>query len=94
MQAFLVGADQLGNIPQTLATRGIRIEGHINGRKSAHQRPPSTIGNSDLVIIFTDFLGHNVMRQYRDAAQKNNSLFIACRRSSGALVNALNRIGL
>ncbi len=94
MQAFLVGADQLGNIPQMLATRGIKIQRHINGRQNTHQRFPSSIGNSELVIIFPDFLGHNVMRQYRKAARKDHRLFIACRRSTGELDSALNRLGL
>ena len=94
IQAILVGADQLGNIPQMLETRGIKIGRHIDGRKSNHQRFPTGINNNQLIIIFTDFLGHNVMRQYRDVARKNQSLFIACRRSTGALVSALNRLGL
>lgn len=94
MQAFLVGADQLGNIPQTLAQHGIQIERHVSGRRIAHQRTPDSVGSSDLVILFTDFLGHNVMKQYRSAAAKNNTLFIACRRSTTALNEALSRLGL
>ena len=38
MNATLVGADRLGNIPAVLRTQGIAILGHISGRPAADQR--------------------------------------------------------
>ena len=93
MQAYLVGADNLGNIPQLLENYGIRIRRHISGRLPAHQRAPDGLISAELVILFTDFLGHNVMRQYREAAHRNNAMLIACRRSACALSTALNKLG-
>ncbi len=71
MNALLVGADRLGNIPDVLHNFGIRIAAHVSGRDTTHQRRsaplPSGIG---VVILFTDFLGHNVMQRFREAAGK------------------------
>ena len=81
MNAYLVGADRLGNIPALLAAHGIHINGHTSGRDAAHQRKPVSVHGADLIILFTDFMGHNVMRNYRKLADQNNIRFIACRRS-------------
>ena len=69
MKALLVGADTLGNIPDVLAEFGIAVRGHLTGRHSAHQRRSNTLpADTDLVILFTDFLGHNVMKHFRALA--------------------------
>lgn len=69
MRALLVGADRLGNIPEVLADHGISVVGHVSGRNPAHQRRMGDSGRqADLMILFTDFLGHNVMKQFRDLA--------------------------
>ncbi|MDR2689538.1 MAG: DUF2325 domain-containing protein [Azoarcus sp.] len=92
-RALLVGADRLGNIPEVLCQFGIRIAAHISGRDSAHQRRsaamlPSGVG---MVILFTDFLGHNVMRGFRDAAERAGVRFVCCRRSVCDLQHALGK---
>ena len=38
MNAMLVGADRLGNIPERLASLGITITRHVSGRSTTHQR--------------------------------------------------------
>ena len=92
MNALLVGADRLGNIPDVLNNFGIRIAAHVSGRDTTHQRRsaplPSGVG---LVILFTDFLGHNVMQRFRDAASREGVAFVCCRRSTCALQQALGR---
>ncbi|HAF54824.1 MAG TPA: DUF2325 domain-containing protein [Thauera sp.] len=92
MNALLVGADRLGNIPSVLDAFGIRIAGHVSGRDTSHQRRtaplPSGIG---MVILFTDFIGHNVMQRFRDAANREGVAFVCCRRSTCALQQALGR---
>ncbi|GAB7126601.1 DUF2325 domain-containing protein [Silvimonas sp. JCM 19000] len=92
MKAYLVGADRLGNIPHFLASQGIRINGHLSGRDASHQRKPVSVHGADLIILFTDFMGHNVMRNYRQLAQQNNIRFIACRRSVCDLQQSLGAI--
>jgi hypothetical protein len=93
MQAFVVGADALGNIPRLLAEYGIDIGYHLTGRNPSHQRHPSHIKGMDIVILFTDFLSHNTMRNYRDVAQKRNVRFVACRRSTCDLAKSLEKMG-
>jgi len=91
--ALIVGADRLGNIPEVLQQFGIRIAAHVSGRDSSHQRRsvaalPAGVG---IVILFTDFIGHNVMQAFRDAANRSGVAFVCCRRSVCALQQALGR---
>ena len=90
MNALVVGADRLGNIPGLLEEYGIRVAAHVSGRSPAHQRGapklPSGIG---MVILLTDFLGHNVMRSYRSAAGREGLRVVCCRRSVCSLERAL-----
>ncbi len=38
MNALVVGADRLGNIPEILLGFGIHIAHHVSGRNASHQR--------------------------------------------------------
>jgi hypothetical protein len=93
MNALLVGADRLGNIPAVLADFGNAIGRRVSGRDPAHQKRtaglPAGIG---IVIIFTDFLGHNVMRRFREAAEREGLPVVCCRRSTCSVQAALARI--
>ena len=90
MNALVVGADRLGNIPGLLAEYGISIKTHLSGRDRAHQRMAGGLpANIGIVILFTDFLGHNVMRSFRDAANREGVPLVCCRRSVCALKKAL-----
>ena len=95
MNAMLVGADTLGNIPSVLQEHGIQINRHLSGRNSSHQRKLDRLpAGTDLLILFTDFLGHNVMRHFRSLAAEQDIRFIACRRSVCALKQSLTGAGL
>lgn len=92
MNAMVVGADRVGNIPDVLAALGISIIQHISGRHAAHQRKQTGLPrNIDVLILFTDFLGHNVMRQFRSIAQAEGVPVVACRRSASCLVQSVER---
>ncbi len=92
MNAVLVGADRLGNIPDSLAGFGIHIQRHVTGRSSSHQRStPALPRDTDLLILFTDFLNHNAMKSYRNQAQLQGIPVIACRRSASCLVESVRR---
>lgn len=94
MDAVLVGADRLGNIPDVLAGFGLKICHHITGREPKHQRAaPRLPSSAGLVILFTDFLGHNVMKAFREAARERGVPVVACRRSTCALKVALEGCG-
>ncbi|ANQ85368.1 DUF2325 domain-containing protein [Azoarcus olearius] len=92
MNALIVGADRLGNIPDVLQEFGIRIAAHVSGRDSNHQRRTAPLpAGIQMVILFTDFIGHNVMQRFRDAANREGVAFVCCRRSVCALQQALGR---
>jgi len=92
MNAMVVGADRLGNIPDALAELGIQIRRHVTGRASAHQRSVQSLPrDTDLLILFTDFLNHNAMKCYRGQAQAQGIPVIACRRSASCLVQSVRR---
>ncbi|PZP56629.1 MAG: DUF2325 domain-containing protein [Azospira oryzae] len=95
MNALIVGADRLGNIPSALAALGIRVVEHVSGRQAAHQRRVAALSREvDLLILFTDFLSHNVMRGFRESARAQGIPVLACRRSVACLVKALAGLGL
>lgn len=92
MNALIVGADRLGNIPDVLQQFGIRIAAHVSGRDSSHQRRSAPLPSGiELVILFTDFLGHNVMQRFREAASREGVSVVCCRRSVCALQQALGK---
>lgn len=92
MNAMLVGADRLGNIPERLAAFGIVVARHVTGRSAAHQRRlPAVPRDVDVLILFTDFLGHNVMKGFRAQAQAGGVPVLACRRSASCLEAEIQR---
>lgn len=92
MNAVVVGADRLGNIPDTLAGMGITIAQHISGRQAGHQRRlPSLPRGTQLLILLTDFLGHNVMRHFRELAHSQAVPVVACRRSTVCVAESVQR---
>lgn len=95
INAVIVGADRLGNIPELLSSHNIRITEHVSGRESSHQRRVLQLpGNTHLVILLTDFLGHNVMKAFKQAAQRSGAKVLACRRSVCAIQHALEQSGV
>ncbi|MFA5521280.1 MAG: DUF2325 domain-containing protein [Castellaniella sp.] len=94
VKALVVGADSLGGIPELLHAYNIAIGQHVSGRSAAHQKKTLQLpSGTDLVILLTDFLGHNVMKTFRAAAQRTNVKVVACRRSVSSLKQALMRSG-
>ena len=80
--AVIVGADRLGNIPDVLRAHRIAITHHISGRDPSHQKRALALpSGTEILILLTDFLGHNVMKTFRTAAQKSGIRVVACRRS-------------
>jgi hypothetical protein len=94
VSAVVVGADRLGNIPQLLKGHNIAIRHHISGRDPSHQKKTLQLpSGTDLLILLTDFLGHNVMKTFRAAAQRSGVRVLVCRRSVCSLKQALNQCG-
>lgn len=94
LKALVVGADTLGNIPGVLRDHNIAVAHHVSGRAPAHQKRSLQLpSGTDMVILLTDFLGHNVMKTFRTAAQRANVKVLVCRRSVCSLKQALARCG-
>lgn len=94
LSAVVVGADRLGNIPEVLKVHNIAIRHHISGRDPSHQKKTLQLpSGTDVLILLTDFLGHNVMKTFRAAAQKAGIRVLACRRSVCSLKQALDQCG-
>ena len=82
LSAVVVGADRLGNIPDLLKGHNISITHHISGRDPSHQKKTLQLpSGTQLVILLTDFLGHNVMKTFRNArsAAASGSWLVAAR---------------
>lgn len=95
ISAVIIGADRLGNIPELLNRLDISITHHISGRDPSHQKKTLQLPTgTDLVILLTDFLGHNVMKTFRRAAQRAGIRVVACRRSVCSMQQALESCGL
>lgn len=94
VSAVIVGADRLGNIPNLLQMHNIKIKQHINGREPSHQKKTLTLpSGTELLILLTDFLGHNVMKAFRSAAQRSGIKVVACRRSVCSVKAVLTKEG-
>ena len=92
MHAVVVGADKLGAIPDMLANMGITIQKHISGRFAVHQRMlPALPAGTELLILFTDFLGHNLMRHFRDLARAQSVPVVCCWRSAICVADSVQR---
>ncbi|NYT23047.1 DUF2325 domain-containing protein [Alcaligenaceae bacterium] len=94
VSAVVVGADRLGNIPDVLKGHNIAIMHHISGRDPSHQKKTLQLpSGTQLLILLTDFLGHNVMKTFRAAAQRSGVRVLACRRSVCSMKQALAQCG-
>src|SRR5699024_409609 len=85
---------RLGNIPDLLTLHNIKIKQHISGRDPSHQKKSLQLpSGTELLILLTDFLGHNVMKTFRAAAQKSGVRVLVCRRSVCSMKQALSQKG-
>src|SRR3546814_4643164 len=93
VSAVVVGADRLGNIPDLLKGHNIAIRHHISGRDPSHQKKTLQLpSGTELLILLTDFLGHNVMKTFRAAAQKAGIRVLARSEEHTSELQSLMRI--
>lgn len=95
-RALLIGCDgkYLKSIKTVLATYGISVIRHVEGRHR-HEQSRVTVNipqKTDLMIIFTDYLGHNIMNLYRDAVKGTGVKTILCKRSAPLLNQHLEKL--
>jgi hypothetical protein len=70
IRAFVVGADNLGNIPGKLSAEGFDEIIHWSGRRKSYMNKtlPKEV---DVVILLWDFLNHNLMHSVVRQARAN-----------------------
>ena len=80
MVILVVGADKLGNIPNHLQEQGAKKIVHWNGRAKSFQnrKIPKEV---DKILIFCDFINHNLMNNIRKQSKSNNIPVVYGRRS-------------
>lgn len=71
MALLIVGADRLGNIPEYLHSRGANEIIHWSGRQKSfrNRRIPNKV---EQVIIFYDFVNHNLMQSIKKQSKSKN----------------------
>ena len=70
MTILVVGADRLGNILKELYVEGAKEIIHWTGRRKSVQNKVVP-KNVDKVIIFCDFINHNLMNNIKRQAKEN-----------------------
>jgi len=94
MTVLIIGGDNLGNIPGKLYKKGYdRIE-HVDGRKGWDKKIGivSMLDKADLVIVFVDFLSHNIARSTKEKLRNLDINAIYTRRSWSYLENQIEKL--
>ncbi|KAB3534482.1 DUF2325 domain-containing protein [Alkaliphilus pronyensis] len=89
MRALLVGGDKLGNIPNILMEYGIKDYTHWTGRKKG-MRNYEIPNETDMIIVFYDFIEHNITQIVKEKAKQNNIPCVFSRRACSDLSKQLN----
>ena len=69
MRTMIVGGDNIKMINFHLCEKGFYIVKHISGRKNNHKCVEIPI-NTDIVIIFIDYVNHKLSEHIRKEAKK------------------------
>ncbi len=90
MNALLIGADRLGNIPTLLEDRGVQNFEHWDGRKKG-MRKMKIPTDVDVVIVFTDFIEHRLTERIKSETKAMNIPCIFSRRAVSDLSTQMDR---
>lgn len=92
MTVLLIGADQLGKIPEELEQHGCKEVIHWSGRKNVALKKniPSKV---DLVFVFHDFVGHNLVKAIKEKAKELQLPVIFVKRSIADIRKNLGKLG-
>ncbi len=89
MNALLIGADRLGNIPSLLSEKGIEEFTHWDGRKKGMRKMKVPSG-TDMIIVFTDFIEHRLTEKIKEIAKEEAIPCIFSRRAVSDLSEKLD----
>ncbi|MBB6632009.1 MULTISPECIES: DUF2325 domain-containing protein [Clostridium] len=80
MSILVIGGDKLGNIKDYLRGNGFETINHITGRKKGDLKLDIPV-NTDLVLVLTDFIGHQLSKTIKGRVKENDTNIIYSRRS-------------
>ena len=81
MSILVVGADHLGDIAINLKNMGYHSLTHLKGRKNIQRRCLQIPEGTDLVLVMTDYVDHNIARLIRDRAKSLSIPVVYSKRS-------------
>lgn len=81
MSILVVGADHLGDIADNLKNMGCHSLTHLKGRKNIHKRNLQIPEGTDLILVMTDYVNHNIARSIRERAKSLSIPVVFSRRS-------------
>ncbi|CAB1250842.1 DUF2325 domain-containing protein [Clostridium sp. WLY-B-L2] len=80
MSILVIGGDRLGNIKDKLRENGFNKIGHVSGRKKG-DRKIKIPENTDLVLVLTDYIGHNISEIIKNKSKRSDVTIMFCKRS-------------
>jgi hypothetical protein len=92
MSILVVGADHLGDIATNLKNMGCKNLTHVKGRKNLQKRNLHIPEGTDLVLVMTDYVDHNIARSIRDRAKGLSIPVIFSKRSWAYLTQKLDQV--
>ena len=85
---LVVGGDRVGEIETMLYEKGFQHVYHVSGRKKSDVK--ATIpADVEMVVVFINFVNHNLSRNIKKLAKQNRVPIVFCRRSCEAVSLAL-----
>lgn len=81
MSIFIVGADNLGNIPDNLKKMGFNDLRHFKGRKNPTKDDLHIPSNTDLILVLTDYVNHNIAGRIKEKARTSSIPVLFSKRS-------------
>ncbi len=88
MSIIIIGGDRLGKIPLLLKEHGFHLLEHVPGRKKGDIKT-GIPREAEGVVIFTDFLNHNLALEIKAAAKRQGKKVVFAQRSWSKLSKAL-----
>ncbi|QSZ26979.1 DUF2325 domain-containing protein [Aceticella autotrophica] len=80
MSVMIIGGDRLGNIVKNLQIYGYDVVKHVSGRKKREVNCNIPC-NIDMVMVFTDYVNHEVVNTIKREGKKRNFKMIFVKRS-------------
>lgn len=94
MSVFIIGSDHLGEIASNLKKMGCLSLTHLKGRKNIHSRNLHIPEGTDLVLVMTDYINHNIARIIREQAKIKSIPVVFSKRSWSCLTQKLKISGI